>query len=174
MKYLKKYNLFKEDFDIQDGDSKDVRLSKEKLDKIKQQISYYNSNKSKIDKIYQDLENDNIESELEKVIGSGDDKNPFLVSYASIARINRKIEKLKESETKKSIELNELKDRLSDASDDIKEDINNRINKVKEQISDIKKDIIDTTNKVPDLEKTHKEKMDSIEQDIKDWISKIQ
>lgn len=173
MKHIKNYKLFKEDFEVQDDDSKDVKLSKEKLDKIKSQLSEYKSKKSKIDNIYT-LDNENIEEDLEKVIGDDEESNPFLVSYVSIAKLNRKVEKLKKNETKKSIELNELKDRLNDATDDIKQDINNRIDKVKTQISDIKKDILKTNKKIPELEKSHKEKMDNIEQDIKNWISKIE
>jgi chromosome segregation ATPase len=173
MKHLKKYKLFLEDFEVEDSDSEDVKLSKEKLDRVKTQISYYNSNKSKIDKIYQDLENGSIKDDLDKVIGTGKDTNPFLVSYSSIASITRSIEKLKKRETDKSIEKNELKDRLSDASDDISKDISDRISKVNDQIIKIKKDINDASKKLPVLEKSHKEKMDNIEQDIKDWISKI-
>ena len=171
MKYLKKYKLFLEDFEIEDSDESDVKMSKNRLNDIKKQISHFKSNKSKVDKLFKD---DNVTDEIDKVITLDDKKNPFLISYASVARMNKKIEDLKNKETKKSIEINELKDRLSDASDDVIEDIKGRINDVNKQISDIKKDIQETSRKIPELEKEHQEKINKTEKDIKDWISKIQ
>ena len=38
---------------------------------------------TKIDNLYKS-DNDDIESELSKIVGDGDDKNEFLLSYANI------------------------------------------------------------------------------------------
>lgn len=172
MIYLKKYKPFLEDFEVNDTDEEDVKLSKEKLNDVKDQISYYKTNKSKVDSLFKDPP-ENISDELDKIITKDDKRNPFLVSYSSIARMQKKVDDLKERETKKNIELDELNDRLSDASDDIKKDIQDRISDVREQISNIKRDISESSRKIPEIEKEHKEKMDKKEQDIKDWISKI-
>lgn len=174
MKYIKNYQVFKENdnFETSDTDGADVKMAKEKLNDLKLKISEYNSKKSSIDNLYK---SDKVEtSDLEKITGKEDDRNPFLVSYSNIASMNRKIENLKERENKKNIELSKFKDRLSDASDESKEDISERISEINSQISEIREKISDSEKKLPELEKEHKEKMSKIEDDMKNWIEKIQ
>lgn len=174
MKYLKKYQLFKEDdnFEISDTDEADVKMSKEKLNDLKSKLSDYNSKKSSIDNLYK---SDNIDSsDLEKIVGKDDDRNQFLVSYSNIASMSKKIEDLKEKENKKAVELSNFKDRLSDANEDSKEVISDKINQIESQISEIKSKITDSEKRLPELEKEHEEKISKIEDDMKDWINKIQ
>lgn len=174
MKYLKNYQLFIENdnFEISDTDEADVKMSKEKLNDLKSKLSDYNSKKSSIDNLYK---SDKIETaDLEKITGKEDDKNTFLVSYANIASMKKRIKDLQDKENKKAIELSKFKDRLSDASDDSKETISERISEIKSQISEIREKISDNEKKLPELEKEHEEKMAKIENDMKSWIEKIQ
>lgn len=174
MKYIKRFNLFKknENFEINDSDKPDVKMSKEKLNNLKRKMSEYNSKKASIDNLYK---SDKVESyDLEKIVGE-EEKNEFLVSYANIVSMEKRIDNLKEKESKKAIELSSFKDRLSDAeSDESKKALTDRVNVITSQISEIKEKIIDLERKLPELEKEHKLKMSKIEDDMKNWINKIQ
>lgn len=175
MKYLKKYNLFLESdiLDIQDTDKEDVKMSKQNLNDLKQKLSDYNSKKSSIDSLYKSK--DEVKKEdLEKIVGKEEYKNDFLVSYANISSMKKKIDDLQEKENKKALELSEFKDRLSDASDAIKPSILKRIEEIQTQKSEIKSKIEEYSKNLPKLEKEHGEKMSKIGDDMKNWIEKIQ
>ena len=172
MNYLKDYKSFNEDFTIEDSDASDVKAAKEKLNDIKKQLSNYKSQKGSLDSLYntdESVDND----KLKKIIGD-ENKNPFLLSYSSVCSLEKKIKDLKNKRNNKSIELSELKDKLNDADDSSKENIEDRIDKVEEQISNIDDDINEANKKLPDIKKQHEEKMKSVEDDMKKWISKIQ
>jgi chromosome segregation ATPase len=175
MKYLKKYNLFIEsdNFDIQDTDKEDVKMSKQNLNDLKKKLSEYNSKKSAIDSLYKS-KSEIKKEDLEKIIGKEEDKNDFLVSYANISSIKKKIDDLREKENKKALELSEFKDRLTDASDIIKPSILKRIEDIQVQKSGIKSKIEEYSKNLPQLEKEHIQKMSKIEDDMKNWIEKIQ
>lgn len=174
MKYLKKYILFKEDFEIKDSDEESVKLSKEELNKIKEKISEFNSKKASIDGLYKS-DGDNIEDSLKKIIGEEDNRNPFLSLYASIASTKNKVEKLQKKSDDKAIELSNFKDRLSIAEDpESKSELSEKIKEIEGQISDIKGDLDDKIKKIPEMEAELNDKILKSEEDIKNWIEKIQ
>jgi seryl-tRNA synthetase len=174
MKYLKNYILFKEDFEIKDSDEESVKLSKEELNKIKEKISEFNSKKASIDTLYKS-DNDNIEDSLKKIIGEEESRNPFLSLYASISSTKNKVEKLQKKSDDKAIELSNFKDRLSIAEDnESKSKLSEKIKEIEGQISDIKKDLDDKIKKIPEMEKELNDKILKSEEDIKNWIEKIQ
>jgi len=74
--------------------------------------------------------------------------------------MKKSIEDLKVKESEKYLEVKELNDRLSDASDESKPSINDRISKVKDQINDIKSKTNDKKKGLPELEKEHEERID--------------
>jgi predicted nucleic acid-binding Zn-ribbon protein len=173
MKYLKRYTLFKEDFEIEDSDEESVKASKEELNKVKNQVSEFNSKKSAIDTLYKS-DTDDIESGLEKILGK-DDRNPFLVKYSSIASMKRKVEKLQKKSDDKAVELSNFKDRLSIAEDpESKSSLSDKIKEIEEQISDIKSELDEIIKKIPEMEKELEDKIVKSEDDIKNWIEKIQ
>lgn len=173
MKYLKNYNLFKEDFEIEDSDEEAVKLSKEELNKIKEKISEFNSKKASIDSLYKS-DNDNIEDSLKKIIGEEENRNPFLSLYASIASTKNKVENLQKKSDDKAIELSNFKDRLSIAEDnESKSKLSEKIKEIEEQISDIKSGLEEKIKKIPEMEKELNDKIIKSEEDIKNWIEKI-
>lgn len=174
MIYLKKYKNFLEsdEFDITDNDKEDVKMAKEKLNSLKVKLNEYNSKKSQVDSLYK---SDNIKpGDLEKIVGKDDNRNEFLVSYANIAAMTKKIEDLKEKDNKKAAELSEFKDRLSDAGEESKESISDRISVIGDQIKDIKSKISESSKKLPEMIKEHELKMSNLEENMKKWIEKIQ
>lgn len=174
MKYIKKYKKFLENFEINDSDDPDIKMSKEKLNDIKSKIDQYNSSKSKIDSLYNSSEDKNISIELENIVGKDQKRNDFLVSYANIVSLKKKIDNLKDKSDKKALELSEFKDRLSIASDETKKSISDKILEIQKQIREINNDILNKSKELPIITKQHEDKIKNIENDIKDWISKIQ
>lgn len=173
MKYLKKFKVFNEDYEIDDNDSPDIKLSKENLNIIKSKISKYNSLKSKIDNLYKS-DNDDIESELSKIVGDGDDKNEFLLSYANILSFKNKIEKITNSITDKKLELSEYKDRLAISTGSTKDDVSNKIKKLEDDIRLMTDDLNKKMKDLPVIEKKHTDEMNTVENNIKKWISSVE
>lgn len=173
MKYLKKFKVFNEDYEIDDNDSPDIKLSKENLNIIKSKISKYNSLKSKIDNLYKS-DNDDIESELSKIVGDGDDKNEFLLSYANILSFKNKIEKITNSITDKKLELSEYKDRLAISTGSTKDDVSNKIKKLEDDIRLMTDDLNKKMKDLPVIEKKHTDEMNTVENNIKKWISNVE
>ena len=78
------------------------------MNTLESQISYYKANKSKIDSIYSKSENDKeIEKELENILGKSDsqngNRNPFLVEYAHLAKLERSVNKLQDDNSNDKI-----------------------------------------------------------------------
>jgi DNA repair exonuclease SbcCD ATPase subunit len=181
MKYLKKYEIFLEDFIVNDTDSPDLKMAKEKMNTMKSHLSEYKTKKSLIDKLYSnmDLKNEDIESELKNILGdkdaqNGPDRNPFLVEYAHLSKLDRDINKLQDDNSNDKIKIDDLQQSLSlTEGDDTKKavqfkisDIKNRMSERSSKISQIKKDL-------SDKEKEHKDKMSKLEGDMKEYIQKI-
>jgi gas vesicle protein len=150
-----------------------LSLSKENLNIIKSKISKYNSLKSKIDNLYKS-DNDDIESELSKIVGDGDDKNEFLLSYANILSFKNKIEKITNSITDKKLELSEYKDRLAISTGSTKDDVSNKIKKLEDDIRLMTDDLNKKMKDLPVIEKKHTDEMNTVENNIKKWISSVE
>jgi predicted nucleic acid-binding Zn-ribbon protein len=173
MKYLKNYTLFKENFDVEESDEESLKASKEELNKLKDQVSEFNSKKSAIDTLYKS-DTDDIESGLEKILGK-DDRNPFLVKYSSISSMKRKVEKLQKKSDDKAVELSNFKDRLSIAEDpESKSGLSEKVKEIESQISDIKSELDEIIKKAPEMEKELEDKIKKSEDDMKKWIENIQ
>lgn len=160
------------EFDINDTDKPDVESAKENLNKLKEDISYYKSNKSSIESLYK--KDDFSKKDLDKIITKNGYVNTFLSSYASICASEKRIRELEEKETNKKIEESELNDRLKEAEGNSVENIKDRISKIQDQIKGIQEETKETHKKVSELEDIHKEKMDNVKEDMEKWVSKIQ
>lgn len=174
MKYLKRFKLFVEssDFKIEDSDSSDVKISKERLNKIKKHLGDYKQKKNKIETLYK--KDDVSSDELIKIIGKDEEENDFLREYANIVSMERKLYNLKNKEDLKNAELSNMKLRLDNANDESKESIQNAINNLTNNINEIKSKIDEINKNLPDLEKKHEVKMKNIEKEIQEYIKNIQ
>jgi hypothetical protein len=178
MKYLLKYNLFLEEneFDIKDSDAEDVKMSKEKLDDLKNQISDYNQNKSKIVDLYKKANSiEEANEQLEKIIGiDSEDRNPFLVQLANIERMSKEIDLMQDSTANDKIKIDDLKQELSLTKDDTtKKSLAAKISDINNRIADRNKKIADKQKEVIEGDKIHKEKMTKNQSEIQEWIKKI-
>jgi hypothetical protein len=180
MKYLKRYNLFLEsdEFEIGDTDTPDVVMSKEKMNTTMSNIKDYNAKKSQIDAIYK-KDGIDIKKELEKVLGktdvqNGEDRNPFLVEYAHLSKLESDINKLQDDNSNDKIKIDDLQQSLSLSEDDSTKkavefkisDIKNRMSERYSKISEIQKDLVEK-------EKDHKEQMVEMEKNMRDHVKNL-
>jgi hypothetical protein len=178
MKYLLKYNLFLEEneFDIKDSDAEDVKMSKEKLNDLKNQISDYNQNKSKIVDLYKNANSiEEANEQLKKIIGEDSEtRNPFLVQLANIERMSKEIDLMQDSTANDKIKIDDLKQELSLTKDDTtKKALLTKITDIDNRISERNKKITDKQKEVLESDKEHKEKMIKNQSEIQEWIKKI-
>lgn len=180
MKYLKKYKLFKEsdEFEIEDTDSPDLKMSKDRMNTIKSQISDYNSKKSRIDSLYKSDKGTDIQKGLEDIIGKiGDDKsdrNPFLIEYAHLSSLERNINKLHDDNSNDKIKIDDLQQSLGLVeSDDTKKSIESKISDIKNRMSERSSKISDIEKDLSDKEKDHKERMSKMGEEMKKHIQNM-
>jgi len=180
MKYLKKYKLFLEadEFEIGDTDTPDVVMSKEKMNTIMSNMKDYKTKKSQIDALYSKEDGD-IKPELENILGktdvqSGKDRNPFLVEYAHLAKLEKDINKSQDGNSNDKIKLDDLQQSLGLSEDSETKkavefkisDIKNRMSERSSKISEIQQDLVEK-------EKDHKEKMVKMEKDMRDHVKNL-
>ena len=176
MKYLKKYKLFLEvTLAVSDTDTPDVKMSKENINLLGQQLSDYKVKKVQIDGIYKNtIEDSKIESLLLSLLGNKEsDRNPFLIDYLNISKIERNIRRLNEKNVDAKVRLDTFKQELLSAEDSSKQIVTDKIANITKEISETTKKILDSSKEFKDAEVKHNEKMLKIESDIKDYISKI-
>lgn len=180
MKYLKKYNLFLEsdEFEIIDTDTPDVVMSKEKMNTTMANMKDYKTKKSQIDAIY-NKEGVNIEEELEKILGktdvqSGEDRNPFLVEYAHLSKLEKDINKLQDDNSNDKIKIDDLQQSLGLSEDDAtKKAVEFKISDVKNRMSERYSKINEIQKDLDEKEKDHKEKMVKMEKDMRDHVKNL-
>jgi hypothetical protein len=180
VKYLKKYKLFLEadEFEIGDSDTPDVVMSKEKMNTTMSQMKEYKVKKSQIDALYA-KEGADIEKELESILGKTDvqngvDRNPFLVEYAHLSKLQKDINKLQDDNSNDKIKIDDLQQSLSLSEDDATKkavefkisDIKNRMSERYSKINEIQQDLVKK-------EKDHKEKMVKMEKDMRDSVKNL-
>ena len=179
MKYLKKYKIFLEsdEFEVEDTDTPDVKMSKEEMNKVGQHISEYKSKKPSIDTLYKNAKDDKeITDGLENILGKEDvpDRNPFLIEYSHISKLQRDIEISQKDNVNDKIKIDDFQTELRLSTDNETKasisskitDINNRMSQRTVKINEIQKDLLES-------EKIHIEKMSKMESDMKEYIENI-
>jgi hypothetical protein len=181
MKYLKKWSLYLEDFEVNDTDSSDIKMAKEKLNTLRKQIDEFNIKSKEIDIAYKTNDDKKISDMEKKLFGdtdikSGADRNEFLVKYLNIAKKKREIEKNTNNIASDNINLIKSKDILNVTTDN---EIKNRYNK--EVIPSIQKKINTSKDKIKNNEKDINLQISQIQKDMSDrqknlmdYIKKIQ
>ncbi len=177
MKYLKKYNLFLEaGLDIQDIDTPDVKTSKQNMELIQKQLADFKVNKVKIDTLYKNIKDPvQIESGLIQILGSDvKTRNPFLVDYVSISKMNKDIDDMQQDNILDKVRLDDFNQDLRVTTDvNDKNLLNTKISDINKRMSDRVININKVKNDFALVDKTHKDKMLKVEKEIKDNISKI-
>lgn len=181
MRYLKRYKSFNEDtdFDPKVTDAPDIKMPKEELSSIMNQIKDFKQKKVQIDQIYLKATDDKQLADKIKILlgpqtSSKEDRNPFLVEYLNVSDLKRRLDKSKKDAVDDKLKLDDFNQDIKSATDQVQKasiqqkisDINKRIGLSNTTISKISSDI---TN----ADKSLSGKMDKIEKDMKDYIKKL-
>lgn len=167
MKYLKKYNVFKEAvLDISTTDMPDIKMGKQSLENIGKQLSEYNSKKGLIDNIYKNYKDPvEIERELVKILGDqqvkdGPDRNTFLVDYLHLAKLKSDLDNFEKQRKNYDEELKLATDSAAKQS-------------VNQKIQELVKKVNDTNTKLTFDKKAHDDKMSKTKKELDINISKL-
>jgi septal ring factor EnvC (AmiA/AmiB activator) len=174
MKYLSSYRHFNEKIDIKDTDEPDVKMSKEKLNALEDNITEFNQKKSLVDTIFknQSFDMKKVEEELKKLLGTeesgpGKDRNPFLVNYAEVSKLSRKVDDLQNSRANDKVKLDEFREELNLSTDEnVKLSVNARI-------TDIQNRLAEKSLKITELQKEIEVKKKELDTKISDQKSEI-
>ena len=178
MKYLKKYKLFIEEaeFDIELSDGPDIKMAKEKLTTIKNQLSEYKTKKPLIDNVYLKILNDSdLDQKVSEIIGKTDkDRNPFLVEYSHIASLKRKLSSVQKEIVQDKIKKDDFTEELSLSEDSsTKQAVNDKIKDITNRISSNTSSIASLSKEINDSQVLLDKKMSDIEINITNNMKKI-
>lgn len=182
MKYLKKYRLFIEEteFDVNITDDPDLKMSKEKLETLKKNLTDYKTKKPLIDKAYLTASTDiDLKSSIEGIVGKADalpekDRNPFLVEYLHVANLKRKIDKFQKDITKDKLSKDDFQEELNLATEaSTKDAVNKKLTDINTRISTKTTTISSLVKDISDAQKALDTKMSNVEKEMMDYIKKI-
>ncbi len=162
MKYLRKYDFFKEVLNISTTDRPDEKLAKQSANEIEADLKEYKEKKPKIDQLYNATKNNlEIEQKLKTILPEKENKNQFLVDYLRICRIQNEI--LTANDDKILAQANK-----STASDD------KTLKEITDKISNFDKILAEKSKEMKDLMTSHKNKMIEVEKELKKDTQEIQ
>lgn len=176
MRYLKKFNLFKEDINIDPADEPDIKMAKEEFLKFKSQIADFKLKKPKVDSVYlSGKENEDIKVQIENILGRDENnRNPFLVEYLHIMNLRRNVDSYQEQIKQDTISRSSLNDQLIGVTDETAQNaVKTKITDINTGISNKTKSIASLTKELNDADKSFKDKMSKIEKDMTSNIDKI-
>lgn len=178
MKYLKKYQLFLEEdeFQVKDTDKSDVKISKEKLNVIKQQLAEFPQKKTAIDEIYKNSKNlEELDTKIKVILGEeSEERNPFLVDYNNIARMKKEVEETHKQIAQDKIRADDFREEASLVTDsETKSSITGKLTDIQNRIAEKNKKIVDTQKEILELEQKHEEKMNQMRSDMEEHIKKV-
>jgi hypothetical protein len=182
MKFLIKYKLFLEEaeFDIQDTDSVDVKMSKDGLNTLKLNLTEYKTKKPLIDKLYSEVKDPNqIETQLKTILGTTDiqngrDRNSFLVEYSNLSKLKSDLDTMQKQNVDDKVKLDDFQEELRYAKEQSTKDVvNKKITDINKRMSDRKTQIQKIQNDFAINLKVHTNKMAKIQKDSEEYIKKI-
>lgn len=182
MKHLKNYKLFLEEaeFDIQDTDSADIKMSKDGLNTLKLNLTEYKTKKSLIDKLYSEVKDPNqIETQLKTILGvtsiqNGKDRNPFLVEYSNLSKLKSDLDTMQKQSVDDKVKLDDFQEELRYSTEQsTKEAVNKKITDINKRMSERVSQIQKTQINFNTSLKEHTDKMLKIQKDSEEYIKKI-
>ena len=177
MKYLKKYNLFLEaGLDIQPTDTPDVKTSKQQMELVTKQLADFKTKKPQIDTLYKTIKDPvQIEAGLLKILGTDvKNRNPFLVDYATISKMNKDIDNMQQENVMDKVRIDDFQQDLKMTTDpNTKQSLATKIADINKRMNGRVTNITKIQNDFNLADKAHKDKMSKIEKDINDNITKI-
>lgn len=181
MKYVLNYQRFVEKIEIKDTDEPDVKMSKEKMNALEDQFQEFNQKKAQIDAIYlkKDASDKDIEAKLKEIIGAIEsgpeqDRNPFLIQYSTVKKLEREVSVLQDERTKDKLKIQEFQEELSLLDkEETKLLTKSNINDLNTKLAQKSAKILELTKTIQDSKKEMDEKMLEIKKDIDEFNQKM-
>jgi len=181
MKNLKTYKLFLEsEFDVNITDEPDIKMAKEKLVTLKNNLADYKAKKPLIDAAYLKAQTDaDLQKALEPIVGKTDalpatDRNPFLVEYLHVASLKRKIDKTQKDITNDKLKKDDFSEELKLSTDSsTKQAVSSKISDITNRIATNTASIASLTKEISDAQASLNKKMLDVEKNMMDNIKKI-
>lgn len=177
MKIIKSYYLFLEEneFEVQETDDKDIKLSKQKLNDLQKDLSEYNQKKVLIDKAFEKGDPKLIEEDLNRILGKDSEKrNPFLVEYSTVSKLKKDIDKLQKDNANDKVRLDDFKQESQLSKDNTtKKSVDAKVSDINNRISVRNKQILDFAKEIQKKEKELLDKMKKMESEMRLNIRKI-
>jgi hypothetical protein len=182
MRNLKSYKIFLEEseFDVNITDEPDVKMAKEKLTTLKNQLAEYKTKKPLIDTAYLTIKiDDDLQKKIESIVGKtdslpGQDRNPFLVEYLHIAKLTRKVNNIQKDITNDKLKKDDFNEELKLSKDNsTKQAVTVKITDITNRISTNTASISSITKEISDAQSSLNKKMTDVEKNIIDNIKKI-
>jgi hypothetical protein len=162
MRYLRKYDFFKEVLNISTTDKPDEKLAKQSANDVEADLKEYNSKKPQIDQLYNSTKNNlEIEQQLKTILPEEENKNQFLVDYLRICRIQNEIETANSDRV-----LAQANKSTLTGDNDLKE--------LTDKISNFDKILAEKSKEMKDLMTSHKNKMIEVGNELKKDTQEIQ
>ena len=162
MRYLRKYDFFKEALAVSTTDRPDEKLAKQSANDIEADLKEYNAKKTQIDQLYNSTKNNlEIEQKLKTVLPEKENKNQFLVDYLRICRIQNEIETANSDRV-----LAQANKSTLTGEKDLKE--------LSDKIANFDKILSEKTKQMKDLMAEHKKLMIDTEKELKKDTQEIQ
>lgn len=180
MKYLKRYNLFIENYEINPSEDTNIISNKNEINKLGEDLKELNSKKSQIENIYLTYKDRNDLINRLKTIGAIKEdnpeniefKNPLISNISNIYDLKRKIKDIEDSINIDNQDMKQKQEQLSENPNQA-ENINELILGIKERINEKNKKISDYKKELSEKEKNSKENIDMLISKIKDLEVKI-
>ena len=182
MRHLKPYTIFLEEaeFDVNITDEPDIKMAKEKLTTLKNQLAEYKTKKALIDSAYLSIKIDtDLQKKIESIVGKidalpGQDRNPFLVEYLHIASLTRKVNNIQKDIANDKVKKDDFSEELKLSKDDsTKQAVTGKITDITNRISTNAASIASLTKEISDAQSSLNKKMLDVEKNMMDNIKKI-
>ena len=162
MRYLRKYDFFKEALAISTTDRPDEKLAKQSVNDLEADLKEYNAKKTQIDQLYNSTKNNlEIEQQLKTIFPEKENKNQFLVDWLRICRIQNEIEEA----NRKRVLADDNKSTLTGEKD---------LKELTDKISNFDKILAEKSKELQKLMVDHKKLIDEATKELKKDTQEIQ
>lgn len=162
MRYLRKYDFFKEALAISTTDRPDEKLAKKGINDIEANLKEFVQKKTLIDQIYNSTKNSlEITQKLDTLLPEEKNKNQFLVDWLRICRIENEIETTRKDKE----EADKVKSTLTGEKD---------LKELNDKIANFDKMLADKSKELQKLKVEHKKLIDDTTKELKKDTQEIQ
>ena len=162
MRYLRKYDFFKEVLTTSTTDRPDEKLAKQSANDIEADLKEFGQKKTLIDQVYNSTKNSlEITQKLDTLLPEEENKNQFLVDWLRICRIQNEIETANSDRV-----LAQANKSTLTGEKDLKE--------LNDKITNFDKILVEKSKEMKELMDSHKNKMIEVEKELKKDTQEIQ